>query len=438
MKEKLNINLAQTESEDNLEIPWVFEMSKLDGKNGYWKSHRQEGSYGYDLIGNDFFTNSQDLKELILTVHKSQYKGTIAVTGAGTACIGKLLQNGNGSNTLLKAIIPYSHEAWEEFLGKVPEKTVSSESARKLALQSFMDSIKLDKNGNKQFGLGATSSVTKDNEREGRQHFVHLAYHSNHTNSTVSYEITGGKGIRISQENLVADLILVFLAQCLFPEAKINIDHPWLKLISKNTVDGSCNVNGLNPISYGNLFNAKLPKSYSFNNCTNLIFSGSFNPIHEGHKELANIAEEIVGSKVTYELSVTNFEKPPLDLIEIDKRIRQFDDNIVLTNTPLFIDKVKLFPNSYFVIGIDTFKRLISGDTNLVNKTLISIFYDCKCKFIIFGRKIGDKFETVKDCQLSDSCGFNLDNLIERGLIIEIPESKFRKDISSSEIRNKK
>ena len=42
------------------------------------------------------------------------------------------------------------------------------------------------------------------------------------------------------------------------------------------------------------------------------ILSGSFNPLHEGHEEMAQASSRMLGKPVVYELSVANADKPPL------------------------------------------------------------------------------------------------------------------------------
>ncbi len=92
------------------------------------------------------------IKEALARVHKSGYQGVVAITGGGTGVIDELLKRGGGSATLLEAIVPYSMNAWKEFIGVVPEKAVSREAARTLAMVSFERAQKLS-NSKKLFGL---------------------------------------------------------------------------------------------------------------------------------------------------------------------------------------------------------------------------------------------------------------------------------------------
>ena len=96
-----------------------------------------------------------------------------------------------------------------------------------------------------------------------------------------------------------------------------------------------------------------------------LLFPGSFNPIHDGHARMAEIAHERTGRRVDFELSVVHPDKPAPDLDAIRERsagIARLDrpafGRLWLTRAPTYLDKARLFPAARFVVGFDTLARI--------------------------------------------------------------------------------
>jgi hypothetical protein len=165
-----------------------------------------------------------------------------------------------------------------------------------------------------------------------------------------------------------------------------------------------------------------------------LVFPGSFNPLHHGHRRMTMLAAEITGLDPTYEISIANVDKPPLSPVEISKRLLQWQrsDRVCLTQAPRFVDKARLFPRATFVLGIDTFRRLVDpayydGRIELRDQQLAKIV-SMNSRFIVFGRVQSNRFDLLDHVDAPHSflqyChGVN--------------ESEFRDDISSTEIRNR-
>src|SRR5262249_9137181 len=86
------------------------------------------------------------------------------------------------------------------------------------------------------------------------------------------------------------------------------------------------------------------------------LLSGSFNPVHAGHRCLAEAAARLLGVPVAFELPVVNADKPPLAVEEVRRRLAQFawQAPVWLSRAPTFVEKAEVFPGAVFVVGADT------------------------------------------------------------------------------------
>jgi nicotinic acid mononucleotide adenylyltransferase len=162
-----------------------------------------------------------------------------------------------------------------------------------------------------------------------------------------------------------------------------------------------------------------------------VILSGSFDPCHRKHIEMAKIASEKYGVPVHFEISLTNVDKPPMDYISLEDRISSiqacydpdFMGDIFVTNTPLFAQKANIFPESTFILGADTMQRLFNVKYYRPQDTTQSLYRHFKEKridFLVFSRK-----------------GAEIDISPEvRDMITIVPENEYIDDgISSTQIR---
>lgn len=162
-----------------------------------------------------------------------------------------------------------------------------------------------------------------------------------------------------------------------------------------------------------------------------ILLAGSFNPLHQGHVELLLAAEKVTHRGGLLELSVTNVDKPPLDIIEVQRRLLQLHGRFsaVLTCAPTFARKAELFPGAWFAMGYDTAIRLLSPAYHDDVPAMLSRFQSLGTRFVVAGRLYQGEFQSLE--QLNIPCGYE-------ELFIPIPEILFREDISSTEIRTEK
>jgi nicotinic acid mononucleotide adenylyltransferase len=162
-----------------------------------------------------------------------------------------------------------------------------------------------------------------------------------------------------------------------------------------------------------------------------LLLPGSFNPLHDAHCKLADLAAAQFGQPAAFELSIVNVDKPPLARDDIECRLRQFSGRapIWLTRAPTFVEKAQLFPGVVFVVGADTAARILSPryyrDANL--DAALNEIRSHGCRFLVAGRvDATGRFLSLDD--LSPP-------LLHRDLFAAIPADVFRMDLSSTQLR---
>ena len=108
------------------------------------------------------------------------------------------------------------------------------------------------------------------------------------------------------------------------------------------------------------------------------------------------------------------------------------ESSVWLTRAATFVDKAKIFPGATFVVGADTAMRLGVAEYYVnaaARDAAIATLVSLGCRFLVFGRLIEDRFLAGDRISLppdvADLCQF-------------VPESDFRLDVSSSEIRQRR
>eukprot|EP00347_Sterkiella_histriomuscorum_P012838 403367032 len=94
-----------------------------------------------------------------------------------------------------------------------------------------------------------------------------------------------------------------------------------------------------------------------------------------------------------YELNINNADKGLIDDEALSNRINQFQHanlNLLVTCKSYFVEKAKLLPNCTFILGYDTFIRVVdlkyyqhSMDEYI---KILQIFRDNHTKFLVGGR----------------------------------------------------
>lgn len=370
-----------------------------------------------------------ELEKILQAIHAAPPLVVIEFAGAGAQALAWLHSVPGSSRTVLEATDRYAASSLIGLLGAEPARFTSPQVARTMATKAYLRARQLAGPGTPVAGIGSTAAIATDRTKRG-DHRCCVAVCDDQGIS--SYDLTLTKGVRTRQqeENLVSLLILRAVANVCGVKGL-----PVPELTGEETfVEYTEPVDWISHLSTGQIDCVAVAPDGQMSARDTLphiaLLSGAFNPLHEAHRRLAEVAAEILGQEVYFELPLVNADKAPISLGEAQRRIAQFAGlgTVILTLAPLFSQKAQLFPHSVFVLGIDTVERLTQPrfyhNDPVEMLASFETIRQAGCRFLVAGRLRREHFLTLQDLDLPQ--GY-------RELFEEIPG--FRMDISSTAIR---
>ena len=370
-----------------------------------------------------------EIQDVIRRIHAGPAQAVVVVTGGGAQAITWLLTVPGASRTILETLVPYSERALKDFLGERPRRIADSETAQMMARRAYCRAVKLADADVPVVGVASTAAIATDREKRGA-HRAHVARCT--SDSAVIYSLEFKKGLRDREgEDTLTSMLIV---QALAEASGIPVDFA-LPLDATEHIDVRGSGDPIDLLVAGAVDSVLVGADGTITangRPQGAVLSGSFDPLHVGHRDLASVASDTLDMPVTLEMSVANVDKPALTAPAVRERLSQFVGtyDIVLTKAPTFAEKARVLPGCCFVIGYDTMKRLVApkyydgSERNMMSA--LATIAELNGRFLVAGRLEDGVFRTLSDVEVPSEF---LD------IFESIPESSFRHDISSTHLR---
>lgn len=346
----------------------------------------------------------------------------ICCTGGGAGIQDILWREPGTSSYLVGASFPYSQQEFDSFIGfKLTEKYCSQQAAIELAMSAYIRAREyciLNPGKDNPVGMGLTCATSTNRERKGNnQVYVVTCNKYGFFCALIKFPSGIGEYSRSDDGNFVDGVGLAAIATVIGKEKHIRHNY--------NSEQLSGNYEYFAP-NYISLRMKEIPPSvvreqffqhpYFDSNGTKgktlaggefLFMPGSFNPIHDGHRDIAWKTGNLVGIQCCYMVTADSIHKKALIVPEMLDRVAiarlerygiyQTADILFTQNDPLFIDKARNYPGCEFIIGYDTAARMLEPKWGPEIVPMLHEFRKYKTKFYVCGRIINGELKTIKD-----------------------------------------
>lgn len=364
-------------------------------------------------------------QQLAQEVHAQPRRLVLVATGGGSQALSALISQPGASRTVLEATVPYAAAALTAYLGGPPEEACSARTARLMAMAAYRRARRLDPAADV-LGVACTASLASDRPKRG-SHRAHVAWQSATATVTHSLELAKGERDRSGEEAVVAAQMLNAVAEACQVKSRLDLHLTSGEQVAIRRAEASTE---LAELLDGTRQRAPLLSAHEAHP-VGALFPGAFNPLHAGHRRMAQVARELLHTEVNFEISIENVDKPMLDFIEIEERLAHFEpgDAVWLSRAATFARKSELFPGCTFVVGADTVERVgqaryYGGEAEM--QQALATIAARGCRFLVFGRADESQFRQLRDLQLPP---------VLAGLCRAVSAEQFREDVSSTQLR---
>lgn len=382
---------------------------------------------------------------------------SVYISGSNSSMISWLTLEPGASKAILELRNAYSYGAAGTLLSKEPTSWVSEVVSQEFARSAFLNSLKYDfkeAKGNifdlrsdKLIGVGVTGSIRTSREKKG-DHKAYISIMDSEQIVSFRIKLSKGERSRLEEDEFLStntlDLINMFIEKKIKSDFAKDLEIRGFTpgdeleyLNEANTLEAMSQLLGKEIDSI--LFLPDGRVHYNLTLSDYALFSGSFNPVHAGHISFCERVSKLLDiklEKIIYEISLDNVDKgvsdPKLIVQTRVKELLQKGIPCMLTTKPSFVKKCELITDGLFLMGADTFVRLLDkkyyNDSAEEMFCALSEFKKSNNRIIVAPRfdSKTEKLVTLEDVEIPAILKGRVEGL-----------SDFRMDISSTELRKK-